>query len=329
MTLSPKFQNAKDIKRFRRELLRWYARSKRDLPWRGQRDPYRIWVSEIMLQQTRVAVVQERYARFLRRFPTISRLASSPLSQVLAEWSGLGYYRRARNLHAAARELARRKQRFPRSAAELQRLPGIGRYTASAIASIAFAEPVAVVDGNVERVLRRLLAPRRPDWWHVAAELLDPVRPGDFNQAMMELGATVCLPGEPNCCACPVAQFCGLTAGSRIQNRASLPRKRQSLTFILNQKGKSVLLVQRGQSESLMPGMWELPACQGKRLKAQLHLRHSITNTDYEVKVRMEAGAIPHSTAGRWFRPEQMDKVPITGLTRKILKRAGVLSHRN
>src|SRR5579864_6582686 len=182
---------------FRQRLLAWYDTNARDLPWRKSRDPYRVWVSEIMLQQTRVAAVIEHYREFLRRFPTVQKLARAREASVLATWSGLGYYRRARMLHAAAKVVASELGgKFPETSEGLRALPGVGRYTAAAIASIAFGERVAVVDGNVERVLARVAGRRLTgeDVWRAAGELLDAGRPGDFNQAMMELGAVVCTP---------------------------------------------------------------------------------------------------------------------------------------
>jgi A/G-specific adenine glycosylase len=192
--------------RFRRLLLRWYDKNQRKLPWRGERDPYRILVSEIMLQQTRVAVVEHRYKEFIAQFPTPRRLAQAREQTVLAAWSGLGYYRRARNLRAAAKEIIKQGE-FPGTAEALRELPGIGRYTANAVASIAFGEPVPVVDGNVKRVLERIFAARfssrgkksEEQHWELAGVLLHKSRAGDFNQAMMELGATVCLPAQPLC----------------------------------------------------------------------------------------------------------------------------------
>ncbi len=181
-------------RRLRKELLAWYDVHRRDLPWRASRDPYRVWLSEIMLQQTRVAAVIAYYHEFLRRFPTVQKLAAAREASVLAVWSGLGYYRRARMLHAAARVILREQRgKFPNTMEALRELPGIGRYTAAAIASIAFDEPVAVVDGNVERVLQRIAGKRLAgeELWQAANQLLDTKRPGDFNQAMMELGATV------------------------------------------------------------------------------------------------------------------------------------------
>jgi len=317
------------VMQFRRRLLRWFDREKRNLPWRGTRDPYLILVSEIMLQQTRVAAVVERYRKFIAQFPTVGRLARAREQSVLAAWSGLGYYRRARSLHAAARHI-RSASAFPRSAADLTQLPGIGRYTAAAVASIAFSEPVAVVDGNVKRVLERLIGSqhkitRQPvlgeeQFWRVAGRLLDRRRPGDFNQAMMELGALVCLPARPLCQNCPVASLCasrGPAAKSRQQ-----PRRKAVLTYVLLRKDGRVLLQQRPQDSQLMPGMWELPALSGTTSNGQLMmtLRHSITNTDYVVRVF----SVPsHDETGRWVRLDSLERIALTGLTRKILKRLG------
>ncbi len=208
-------------------MLGWYDREKRDLPWRGESDPYRILVSEIMLQQTRVAVVEERYKQFLRQFPTVRKLAQSREETVLAAWSGLGYYRRARNLHAAAKEV-NKAGGFPTSSAELMQLPGIGRYTAAAVASIAFGEAVPVVDGNVKRVMQRLTGRELTDqnYWQAAEELLDSSRPGDFNQAVMELGATVCAPGEPRCLSCPVLEFCASRGAGAESSKSPASRPR-------------------------------------------------------------------------------------------------------
>src|SRR5579862_8751995 len=198
----PRFdENSAKIGALRGRLLEWYERNRRDLPWRQSTDPYAIWVSEIMLQQTRVAVVVERYQAFLMRFPTLVSLALAPEQDVLALWSGLGYYRRARMLHKAAEFVASNLDgNLPLRAEQLRKLPGIGPYTAAAVASIAFNEPLAVIDGNVERVLCRFAgwdagsrkgggAALRHKIEHLAGKLLDPGRPGDFNQAIMELGA--------------------------------------------------------------------------------------------------------------------------------------------
>ncbi|MGH9514362.1 MAG: A/G-specific adenine glycosylase [Terriglobales bacterium] len=310
----------------RRALLRWYDGNRRDLPWRKTRDPYRIWVSEIMLQQTRVAAVLPRYEKFIQRFPSVEKLASARLSSVLAEWSGLGYYRRARNLHAAAKVIARRfAGAFPESSNQWLKLPGIGRYTAAAIASIAFEEPVAVLDGNVERVLRRLLhCATGAESWNTAQELLDRERPGDFNQAVMELGATICLPGEPSCARCPIMTFCGTRGTGELRNRK--PRQiKAAVSFVLATKGDSVLLVQRGAKESLMPGMWELPALARSIRKQEVlfRLRHSITVTDYVVSVVAQSESSAEN--GEWIDRRKALRLPLTGLTKKILRKGNII----
>src|ERR1700722_10862870 len=205
---------------FQRRLLAWYRKSRRTLPWRESRDPYRGWLSEIMLQQTRVAAVIGTYAEFLRRFPAGEKLAAAREASVLAAWSGLGYYRRARMLHAAAKVVVRELGgEFPSTSDAWRALPGIGRYTAAAVASIAFGESIVTVDGNVERVCRRLSGRQLAgeELWRAAEELLDrgceSRSAGDFNQAMMELGATVCTPRAPACLTCPVVDLCATRGG--------------------------------------------------------------------------------------------------------------------
>jgi A/G-specific adenine glycosylase len=315
------FQDRDEKALFRRRLFRWFDRQQRILPWRGERDPYRILLSEVMLQQTRVAVVEDRYREFLRRFPSIESLARAREQTVLAAWSGLGYYRRARSLHAAARQIVR-QGRFPRTAEEFRELPGVGRYTACAVASIAHDEPVPVVDGNVRRVLTRLLARSLSDdhCWQAAGELLDQRRPGDFNQAMMELGALVCLPGKPMCAQCPVAALCQARGASGIRKRAS--RRKAVLNYALIRRDGSVLLRQRDQSASLMPGMWELPPLEAVETMGRspiLTLRHSITTADYAVRVFAGNGSIHRPS--RWVPLRAVERLPLTGLTRKVLRR--------
>jgi A/G-specific adenine glycosylase len=312
---------------FRRRLLAWYEQNRRDLPWRKDRDPYHVWLSEIMLQQTRVAAVVEHYRRFLQRFPSIQKLAAAREASVLAAWSGLGYYRRARMLHAAAKKVVRECDgKLPTSAQELRDLPGIGRYTAAAIASIALEEPVAVVDGNVERVLQRVqgrsLAGEAP--WQAAGELLSLRRPGDFNQAMMELGATVCLPRQPMCPACPIVELCA-TRGELRNAEKKLSRKKRAIHYALDCRNGSVLLVQRPANASLMPGMWELPEVSGNPGDgpSSLRLRHSITTTDYVVRVSREAA--PDDVAGILVPKSRLTTLPLTGLARKILRVAEVI----
>jgi A/G-specific adenine glycosylase len=311
---------------FSRKLLAWYDSQARDLPWRKNRDPYRVWLSEIMLQQTRVAAVLEHYRIFLERFPTVQKLAAAREASVLAAWSGLGYYRRARMLHAAAKVVVKEHDgRFPNNSQALWKLPGIGRYTAAAIASIAHAEPTAVVDGNVERVLRRLLGKdvNGEATWQAAAELLDRTRPGDSNQAMMELGAMVCLPREPRCLACPVTEFCA-TRGELPRAKAAAPQKKREIRFGLARRNGQVFLIQRKRDESLMPGMWELPRFSGQQSGSPLlALRHSITVTDYAVRV-MELPS-PDERAGAWIAASRLPSLPLTGLARKILRRVAML----
>jgi A/G-specific adenine glycosylase len=325
---------------FRAALLRWFATRRRPLPWRATRDPYHIWISEIMLQQTRVAAVHERYAEFLRRFPDVNRLAAARPQEVLAAWSGLGYYRRARSLHDAARIIVRdHSGRLPATAETLRSLPGIGRYTAAAIASIAFDEPCAVVDGNVERVLRRILAwptPALPLVWNAAQQLLSPRAPGDFNQAIMELGATLCLPRQPHCDLCPVRRFCA-TRGP-LPRRASPARKSAEVTYGLACRAGRVFLVRRDDRQSLMPGMWELPQLPKGNVKPDgaphrpslgscgtpdFTLRHSITVTDYTVHIWRIKTA--RASGGRWFPLQQAAALPLTGLARRVLRRAALI----
>jgi A/G-specific adenine glycosylase len=296
-----------------------------------------VWLSEIMLQQTRVAAVIGHYEEFLRRFPTVEKLAGAREASVLAAWSGLGYYRRARMLHAAAtvvvRELGRK---FPVTSEEWRALPGIGRYTAAAIASIAFGQPVAVVDGNVERVLRRvsgrLLAGE--ELWQAAENLLDRKRPGDFNQAMMELGATVCTPRAPGCLMCPVVELCATRGELPVVAKAARQKKRE-IQYALNfrdldyrdedGRGGEVFLVQRARDASLMAGMWELPEIAGGNgaSKPMFTLRHSITMTDYTVRVWR--GTAPNHVRGKWIPVTRLGRLALTGLARKILRKSEML----
>src|SRR4029077_16773557 len=246
---------------------------------------------------------------------------------VLAAWSGLGYYRRARALHRAAKEIVGRG-RFPDSAAELMALPGVGRYPAAGVPSIAFGEPVAVVDGNVKRVLQRVFADRgargasvaEERYWDLAECLLDKRHAGDFNQAMMELGALVCLPGRPLCDVCPVAAMC--VARGPVAGKERNARRRAILRYALVRRNGSVLLQERPQQSSLMPGMWELPALvasPARHPQPLLKLRHSITTTDYTVFVHAATGK--NTKNGRWVPLHSARRLPLTGLARKILER--------
>ena len=314
-------------RRWRQRLLSWYDGNRRDLPWRHDRDPYRVWLSEIMLQQTRVSAVLEHYRRFLQRFPTVQKLASARQSSVLAAWSGLGYYRRARMMHAAAKVIVKHHDgRFPGTIAELRALPGVGRYTAAAIASIVFNAPAAVVDGNVERVLGRVFGTglAGEPLWETAEALLSRRRPGDFNQAMMELGALVCLPRQPQCSICPVFSLCA-TRG-KLERPGKLPgQRRRDICYALDQSKSKIFLVQRPEFASLMPGMWELPEVPQPDVPhaASLTLRHSITVTDYTVRVLR--GPVPDEGRGHWVPKTRIPRLPLTGLARKILRQAQVI----
>ena len=243
----------------RAALLGWYAAQKRDLDWRRTRDPYAIWISEIMLQQTRVAAVTPYYRNFLARFPSIRHLAAARLDSVLRYWAGLGYYRRARHLHRAAKQIVSRHDgEFPRGHAEALALPGIGNYTAAAVLSIAYDAPLAVVDGNVARVLARLGAVpgelRTPAVWRrltaMAAALLSPDASGDWNQAMMELGATICTPQSPHCAACPVADWCKARALGVANSLPAARKKRARVRIML---AAAVLLDPQGRTLLVHP----------------------------------------------------------------------------
>jgi A/G-specific adenine glycosylase len=280
-----------------------------------------------MLQQTRVAAVIEHYQEFLRRFPTVEKLAAAREPSVLAAWSGLGYYRRARMLHAAAKVVVREYGgKFPTTAEAWRALPGVGRYTAAAIASIAFDEPAAVVDGNVERVLQRVSGTRfaGEQLWQAANDLLDAKCPGDFNQAMMELGAVVCTPRAPACLTCPVMELCA-TRGEMPLTAKPARQKKREIHYSLHHRDGEVLLIRRPPEASLMPGMWELPEKTSTNGAdgPSLTLRHSITITDYTVCVWR--GAAPSVVDGKWIPLERLRRVPLTGLARKILRKAKIL----
>jgi A/G-specific adenine glycosylase len=250
----------------RRGLLEHYDEHHRRLPWRGETDPYRILVSEVMLQQTRVETVIDYYGAWLERFPDLESLASADGDDVLEAWEGLGYYRRARNLHAAARVVRERPGgALPETYAELRGLPGIGEYTAGAVASIAFGEVVPAPDGNVRRVLARLFdQPEPKSAWlrEAAASLVDPARPGDWNQALMELGATICSPRSPRCTSCPVADWCtARERGTQEERPAAVPRRApRTATYALAvpHRAGCVLLVRR-PPDGLLAGMWAFP----------------------------------------------------------------------
>jgi A/G-specific adenine glycosylase len=317
--------------RFRRALLRWYDSARRDLPWRESKDFYPVWLSEIMLQQTRVEAVIPYYRRFLAHFPTPAALAAAPESDILAAWSGLGYYRRARNLQRAARQLADRG--LPRTYEEVLSLPGAGLYTAAAIASIALDLPHAAVDGNVMRVISRLTddpseisaADTKRRFATEANALLDRRRPGDFNQAMMELGATICVPRSPDCAACPVAAFCAARAAGRERElpvKLNKPQAREvRLDLVLLQTGESILLVKRASAERRLADFWELPAkgvIKGLRHTKAAEFSHRIVNDCFRVTI-WRTPSVPEGLPGSWFSRAELKKLPLTTITTKAL----------
>ena len=254
----------------RARLVAWYDTARRDLPWRAApgeaADPYRVWLSEVMLQQTRVETVRPYYGRWLARFPTVEALAAAPLDQVLKAWEGLGYYSRARNFHRAAQEIASRHAgRVPDQPAAFRALPGVGRYTAGAVMSIAFGREEPVVDGNVRRVLARWTddpAPAAERLWQIAAALVPGERPGDLNQAVMELGATLCTPRTPRCGECPVRCLCAAHAAgtqhARPARRDPKPLPHEDTAVPVIQRGGEVLLVRR-PLHARLGGMWAFP----------------------------------------------------------------------
>lgn len=348
-----------------RRLLAWYRGAARDLPWRRTRDPYAIWISEAMLQQTRVETVLGYYGPFLERYPDLASLAAAPEAEVLARWSGLGYYRRARALRSAARAIVERHGgRFPSDAAALRALPGIGPYTAGALLSIAFDQPAPLVDGNVARVLARWFALQddpstaqgRRRIWELAAELVPARGAGDWNQALMELGATLCTPRAPRCAACPVARGC---RAHELGLEAELPRARPrpasvevELRVLLVPRAGRWLLARRpagagrmagllefptlelpgtsGAGSGLFPTAFELRAGQGTEpfeIGPELwELRHAITKHRIRARVCSARARFRGTPEGfLWASAAQLAERELSGMARKILRR-GLLS---
>ncbi len=310
----------------RRSLLDWYARTRRDLPWRRVRDPYAIWVSETMLQQTRTQTVLPYYERFMRELPTVHALAEAPEERVLALWSGLGYYRRARMLQAAAKRVAQSYGgQIPQEAIDLRGLEGVGAYTAGAIASIAFGRRAPVVDGNVARVLARLFAIEddiksargKARLWKIAEQLVQAAEgdPGDWNQALMELGATTCAPRDPRCETCPVRDHCaararGIEASLPRSDSRRAPREVRRVAVVL--ASTRVVLLARRRRESLFGGLWEPPIADGEvgALAARLGVEPSALRVAGEVvhvlshrrmHVEVARGALPRRKG--WLLP--------------------------
>lgn len=340
------------MERIRQDLLRWYDGAARDLPWRGTRDPYAIWVSEVMLQQTRVETVIPYYERFLQSFPTPEALAVADEDAVLSHWSGLGYYRRARLLQAGVREVvARYGGKVPEDAERRLALPGVGRYTAGAIGSIAFDKEEPIVDGNVTRVLARVFRIQTPvgssettkELWERAGRLVPGERPGELNQALMELGATVCTPRQPACDACPIVNACQAHARGEVDALpVPKPRKTPSkldLTAVVATSGRGasqrVWLTKADQS--LFGGLWGVPMSEGEprealrsaglqarlRPKAIGKVEHVLSHRRMQIDVYRATGATADaSPSRRGFQSDELDRVGISTLTKKLLATA-------
>jgi len=359
------------LSRFRKNLLGWFAHSQRDLPWRRTRDPYRIWLSEIMLQQTRVAAAIPYYERFLEHFPNVESLARAPQQEVLRLWSGLGYYSRARNLHRAAQEIvAKHNGVFPTEQAAALALPGIGAYTAAAILSIAYQKKLAVLDGNVARVIARLNANRgdlraKGTWQKLqtaADHLLQRRTPGDWNQAMMELGATLCTPRSPQCLLCPVSEFC---EARKRDLAGAIPEKRGKRNTVeitlaslvlVDASGNTLLLAPpKSAGKSSTPGdvhtlvsrMWHFPTIaqprgraiaelkkfaeesllNGRSLSGELiplqKVRHAVTYRSITIfPFRAAVIKVPQIPGAKALPLADLSTVPISNLTRKVARAA-------
>ena len=320
-------------------LLAWYRKARRDLPWRATTDPYRIWLSEVMLQQTRAQTAIPYYERFLARFPSVDALAGAAEDEVLALWSGLGYYSRARNLLRAAKEI-RSRGAFPSDYESLRSLPGVGEYTAAAVASIAFGLPHAVVDGNVLRVVARVQndaseigAPSTRELFRgIAQEWLPRKSPGDFNQALMELGATVCLPAAPGCERCPIAACCAARSAGTV---SSLPVKIRKTTFVqiaesvvVLTRVSCILLKKESESARRMAGFWTLPTPSDLpevRLAEPIgEFRHTITRHHYRFTVYVSSLRKPAPRGMKWFDMARLTEIPLSTTARKALRLAGV-----
>ncbi|MAG33288.1 MAG: A/G-specific adenine glycosylase [Deltaproteobacteria bacterium] len=354
----------RDLRKIRAPLLRWYDVNRRDLPWRRTADPYAIWISETMLQQTRVDTVIPYWERFLETFPDVASLAAADIDEVYAVWTGLGYYSRARNLKAAAETVvADCDGRLPNGAEGLRQLKGIGRYTAGAIASIAFDREEPLVDGNVVRVFTRLIGIRedcstRPvveSLWAMAAALVRGKRPGDLNQALMELGATLCTPRKPDCGACPLQRHCDAHAegdAEELPIKKKKPKKKpmRAVAAWIERSGR--ILAVRRPEEGLMAGLWELPGGEiGPTQKARDRVAGVLrTAVGLEIRKVEPIGQIEHLfshrclalevfrclpepggrvrrkgfVAHRWLRPDALLELAHAGPTRKAMTLFGV-----
>ena len=346
-----------DWRSFQRDLLQWFDASHRNLPWRKTKDPYAVWVSEIMLQQTQVATVIPYYERFLARFPTPSDLATADEQEVLRLWEGLGYYRRARSLHRAAQEIVGRFDgRFPEQFDQVHSLPGIGRYTAGAILSIALNQPTPILEGNTIRVHSRMhrveddinRSATQKRLWDLASQAVDPDRSGDMNQALMELGSEVCKPRSPGCSHCPVRRHCAMSSAEEVE---SLPYNatKEKLTAVheavvlVRRRGK--LLLRQCQPGERWAGLWDFPryAHNPEQVEAQLEkavlkqtglnvssrntgwsIRHGVTRYRIQLSCyvadEVSGRLVQRSNSLRWFDPHELEELPLSVTARKVAR---------
>jgi A/G-specific adenine glycosylase len=348
-----------DLTAIRKNLLRWFAKARRTLPWRADRDPYRIWVSEVMLQQTLVATVVPYFERFLTQFPTVADLAAADEQDVLRVWEGLGYYRRARNLHQAAKIIvAEHEGRFPIDPAAAVQLPGIGRYMLGAIFSQAFDAPMAIIEANSQRVLCRLFA-RKDDprsgaartWlWEAAQALVPHKHAGDFNQALMELGALVCSPRDPNCSECPLKKMCqahqlGIQGEIPPPAKRPVPRLVSEAAIVLSKTGK--LFIAQRPGTGRWANMWEFPhgvlqpgetheqaarrllgeltGMQGEIGKKLLKIKHAVTHHQitlvcFEAAYRKGRFVSEFYQKGEWVDPTNLGNFPVSSPQRRLAR---------
>jgi A/G-specific adenine glycosylase len=317
-----------------KKLLQWYQENKRDLPWRRSKDPYKIWISEVMLQQTTVAAVIPYFERFLKKFPTVRALAEAPENEVLEAWAGLGYYSRARNLHKAAKKIA--DAGFPKSAAELLELPGFGPYTSRAVASIAHDEAVGVLDGNVIRVLSRRHG-RSLEWWNTKGReelqtlsdgLAQTGSAGDVNQALMELGATLCTPQKVSCLLCPWSKDCVARATNRVESLPLKKPRKQSEIWIWQPKvfiQKNQVALVQNEYAPFLKGQWIFPGevLTSSQKPKKFDVKHFITHHDIYIQIQTAKTSKKESEKWRWVPVSDLKKVNPSSLLTKVIETVG------
>jgi A/G-specific adenine glycosylase len=338
-----------NVRRIAKKLTRWYEKNARDLPWRQTHDPYAVWISEIMLQQTQVKTVIPYFERWMRSLPSVETFARAPLKKILKLWEGLGYYNRVRHAQSAARQIVRQHGgKFPKAFDDILGLPGVGRYTAGAISSIAFNQPAPILDGNVIRVLSRFFgiagSPREKDvnnkLWRIAEALVSVprVEPSLLNQALMELGALICLPRQPKCAVCPLRRDCFALGAKRMEEFPALPprataRKRRFIAFLVPERGR--FLVRRREAGGVNAGLWEFPNVEipvktknPAAIAAPFSLapggpfftvRHSITNSRILLQVFRATLSVQPEPSAVWKTVAEARRLPFTSAHRKVL----------